>query len=105
MRSTFSWPCASCGEYNVIELHGKAGARPRCGFCFHPVQSMPSLAEESTLDGPPVILSDAWIGDAVVRPFFGAPNPGRSARSPRPVGRARHGEPPQASAAPPPHRR
>ena len=70
MRNTFSWPCASCGEYNVIDLGGQAGSRPRCGFCFHPVQSIPSLTDETPMNAPPVILSDAWIGDGVIRPFF-----------------------------------
>jgi len=70
MRNTFSWPCASCGEYNVIELGGPSASRPRCGFCFHPVQAIPSLTEDAAMNAPPVILSDAWIGDSVVRPFF-----------------------------------
>lgn len=70
MRNTFSWLCASCGEYNVIELGGQSGSRPRCGFCFHPVQSIPSLTDDTPMNAPPVILSDAWIGDSVVRPFF-----------------------------------
>jgi hypothetical protein len=87
MRNTFSWPCASCGEFNVIELGGQAGSRLRCAFCFHPVQALPSLQEETPMNAPPVILSDAWIGDSIVRPFFRSSAPlettGRSARSPR----------------------
>jgi len=87
MRNTFSWPCASCGEFNVIELGGQAGSRLRCGFCFHPVQALPSLAEQMPVNAPPVILSDAWIGGSVVRPFFRSNSSleatGRSARSPR----------------------
>lgn len=88
MRNTFSWPCASCGEFNVIELGGKAGSRLRCGFCFHPVQPLPSLTDEVPVNAPPVILSDAWLGDSIVRPFFpsgaSAGATGRSPHSPRP---------------------
>jgi hypothetical protein len=68
----------------VVELGGQAGSRLRCGFCFHPVQSMPPLTDETPMNAPPVILSDAWIGDSVVRPFF------RSSVAPESTGRSTH---------------
>ena len=84
MRNTFSWLCASCGEYNVIELKGRGGSQMRCDFCFRSLQPMPSPAGEPRREAPPVLPCDDWIGDSVVRPFFSAPpaleNPGRPFR-------------------------
>jgi len=97
MRNTFSWPCASCGEYNVVELGGPAGSRLRCTFCFHPVLALPSLTDETPMNAPPVILSDAWIGDSVVRPFFRSGAPLETHRSARSAGRSR-GAPPRSAA-------
>jgi hypothetical protein len=66
MRNTFSWPCVSCGEYNVAELKEKSPAVIRCSFCFHPLQAFPSLESR-----PRVRLSDDWLGDERIRPLFG----------------------------------
>ena len=79
MRNTFSWPCSSCGEYNVVDLTGRAGPQIRCEFCFHPVQEAPGIAEKPAA-APSQTPSDDWIGDAIVRPFFSA-GPRSRARS------------------------
>jgi hypothetical protein len=85
MRNTFSWSCSSCGEYNVVDLSGKAGPQIRCEFCFHPVQATPGFFEGSSAEPPSQPPSDAWIGNAVIRPFFSAaPRPGARGRDGRP---------------------
>jgi hypothetical protein len=66
MRNTFSWSCASCGEYNVVELKEKSPAVLRCSFCFHSLQPIPSLATR-----PRMRLSDEWLGEELIRPLFG----------------------------------
>jgi hypothetical protein len=66
MRTTFSWPCSSCGEYNVAEMKEKSPAVLHCSFCFQPLQSLPSLESR-----PPVRLSDEWLGVGRIRPLFG----------------------------------
>ena len=67
MRNTVSWSCAFCGEYNVAELKHRPAASIRCGFCFQPLQSFPALEPGK----PRMRLSDAWIGDELVKPLFG----------------------------------
>ena len=66
MRNSFSWSCGACGEYNVADLTEKTPAAIRCRFCFHPVQPFPSLDPR-----PRMRLSDAWLGDELIRPLFG----------------------------------
>ncbi len=72
MRNTFSWPCSFCGEYNVVDLTGKAGAQIRCRFCFHAVEATPGIVEGPATEAPPRTASDDWIGDAIDRPLFSA---------------------------------
>jgi hypothetical protein len=67
MRNTVSWSCGYCGEYNVADLKGRAAASLRCGFCFHSLQTVPSLEPKK----PRMRLSDEWIGDELVKPLFG----------------------------------
>jgi len=66
MVNSFSWSCLSCGEYNVVDLTGRAAGEPRCEFCFQPVQAPASLDE-----APRVQLSDDWLGDEIIEPLFG----------------------------------
>jgi len=66
MRNTFSWPCASCGEYNVADLKEKSAAVLRCSFCFQALQALPPVQS-----APRVRLSDDWLGDELIRPLFG----------------------------------
>jgi hypothetical protein len=72
MRNTFSWSCSFCGEYNVVDLTGKAGPQIRCGFCFLPIQAAPGIVEGRAVELPSPPPSDDWIGHTVVQPFFRA---------------------------------
>ncbi|HKB69964.1 MAG TPA: hypothetical protein VKH46_03915 [Thermoanaerobaculia bacterium] len=67
MRNTVSWSCDACGEYNAADLKDKAPTALRCAFCFHPVQSIPSLEPKK----PRMRLSDEWLGDEIIKPLFG----------------------------------
>lgn len=69
MRNTFSWSCSTCGEYNVVDLTGRAGPQIRCEFCFQPVETAPGVAEEPPA-APSQIPSDDWIGGGAVAPLF-----------------------------------
>ena len=63
MRKTFSWSCASCGEYNVAELGVAGAAELRCEFCLRAVRAAPSLEER------PARLSDDWLGGTAIGPI------------------------------------
>jgi len=70
MSNTFSWSCASCGEYNVVDLRDQSRTQMRCEFCFRSARPTPDLHAERHEEHR-VILSDDWLGDEIIRPLFG----------------------------------